>query len=191
MKTKILNRLSVRLIISISLILFSILSVYTYFIIKNLDEYLTEARYQSANNISDLIKKSTRYGMLLNRREDVHQIIKTLGTEVGVNIIRIYNKQGTIIFSTDSTEIKKNVNVTAEACIACHNSNVPLNKLSINNRIRIYRNIENKRVLGLINPIQNEADCSNENCHAHSSKVQVLGVLDVVVSLDKLDEIIA
>jgi two-component system, NtrC family, sensor kinase len=191
MKTKILNRLSVRLIISISLILFSILSVYTYFIIKNLDEYLTEARYQSASNISDLIKKSTRYGMLLNRREDVHQIIKTLGTESGVNNIRIYNKQGTIIFSTDSTEIKKKVNVTAEACVACHNSNVPINKLSIRNKIRIYRNSENKRVLGLINPIQNEADCSNANCHAHSSKVQVLGVLDVVVSLDKLDEIIS
>jgi two-component system NtrC family sensor kinase len=191
MKTKILNRLSVRLIISISLILFSILSVYTYFIIKNLDQYLTEARYQSASNISDLIKKSTRYGMLLNRREDVHQIIKTIGTENGVNNIRIYNKQGTIIFSTDSTEITKKVNVTAEACIACHNSNVPINKLTINNKIRIYRNAENKRVLGLINPIQNEADCSNESCHAHSPKVQVLGVLDVVVSLDKLDEIIA
>ncbi|MDR3628292.1 MAG: HAMP domain-containing sensor histidine kinase [Ignavibacteriaceae bacterium] len=191
MKTKILNRLSVRLIISISLILFSILSVYTYFIIKNLDEYLTEARYQSANNISDLIKKSTRYGMLLNRREDVHQIIKTLGTEGGVNIIRIYNKQGTIIFSTDTTEIKKKVNVSAEACLACHNSSVPLNKLSINNKIRIYRNSENKRVLGLINPIQNEPDCSNADCHAHSPKVQVLGVLDVVVTLDKLDEIIA
>jgi two-component system NtrC family sensor kinase len=129
--------------------------------------------------------------MLLNRREDVHQIIKTLGTEGGVNNIRIYNKQGTIIFSTDSTEIKKKVDVTAEACIACHNSNVPLNKLSINNKIRIYRNIENKRVLGLINPIINEAECSNQGCHAHSPKVQVLGVLDVVVSLDKLDEIIA
>jgi two-component system NtrC family sensor kinase len=191
MKTKVLNRLSVRLIISISLILFSILAVFTYFIIKNLDQYLTEARYQSASNISDLIKKSTRYGMLLNRREDVHQIIKTLGTEGGVNNIRIYNKQGTIIFSTDSSEIQKKVDVTAEACIACHNSNVPLNKLTINNKIRIYRNSENKRVLGLINPIQNEDDCSNSNCHAHSSKVQILGVLDVVVSLDKLDEIIA
>ncbi|HUX93528.1 MAG TPA: HAMP domain-containing sensor histidine kinase [Ignavibacteriaceae bacterium] len=191
MKTKILNRLSVRLILSISFILVTIFSVYTYIIIKNLDKYLTESRFQSAYNISDLIKKSTRYSMLLNRREDVHQTIKTLGTEVGVKNIRIYNKQGLIIFSTDSSEIFKKVNVTAEACIVCHNSTVPLQSLTKQNKIRIYKNAENKRVLGLINPIQNEPDCSNAACHAHSPKVKILGVLDVVVTLDELDKIIA
>lgn len=191
MKTRIINRLSVRLIISISLILFSILSVYTYLIVKNLDKYLTEARFQSAYNMSDLIKKSTRYSMLLNRREDVHEIIKTLGTEIGVNDIRIYNKQGEIIFSTDSAEIFKKVNLNAEACIVCHNSSVPLKNLTNQNKIRIYKNAENKKVLGLINPIQNEPDCYNAACHAHSPKVQILGVLDVVVSLDELDKIIS
>ncbi len=190
MKTKILNRISVRLILSISFILVAIFSIYTYIIVRNLDKYLTEARFQSAYNISDLIKKSTRYSMLLNRREDVHQTIKTLGTEIGVKTINIYNKQGLIIFSTDSTEILKKVNVTAEACIVCHNSTVPLQSLTNQNKIRIYKNAENKRVLGLINPIQNEPDCSNAACHAHSPKVKILGVLDVVVTLDELDKII-
>lgn len=191
MKTKIQNKLSVRLIISISLILFSILAVYTYIIIKNLDGYLTQARFESAYNISDLIKKSTRYSMLLNRREDVHQIIKTLGTEIGVNNIRIYNKQGAIIFSTDTSEIFKKVDLSAEACIVCHNSFVPLKSLNNQSKIRIYKNAQNERVLGLINPIQNEHDCSSSDCHAHSPKVQILGVLDVVVSLEKLDQITA
>ena len=191
MTTKLINKLSVRLIISISLILFSILAAYTYFLVRNLDGYLTESRLESAYNISDLIKKSTRYSMLLNRREDVHEIIKTLGTEKGVNNIRIYNKQGIIIFSTDSSEIMKKVDLSAEACIVCHNSSVPLSRLSNQNKIRIYRNPENKRVLGLINPIQNEPDCYNAACHAHSTNVKILGVLDVVVGLDKLDDIIA
>jgi two-component system NtrC family sensor kinase len=128
--------------------------------------------------------------MLLNRREDVHQIIKTLRTEIGVEEIRIYNKQGLIIFSTNPAEILKKVNLTAEACIACHNSSVPLQSLTNQNKIRIYKNFENKRVLGLINPIQNEPDCSNADCHAHSPKVRILGVLDVVVSLEQLDSII-
>ncbi|MCK9425951.1 MAG: HAMP domain-containing histidine kinase [Ignavibacteriaceae bacterium] len=190
MKTKVLNKLSVRLIISISCILFSILSVFTYIIINNLDKYLTETRFESAHNISDLIKKSTRYSMLLNRREDVHQIIKTLRTEIGVEEIRIYNKQGLIIFSTNPAEILKKVNLTAEACIVCHNSSVPLQSLTNQNKTRIYKNSENKRVLGLINPIQNEPDCSNADCHAHSPRVRILGVLDVVVSLEQLDSII-
>ena len=190
MKTRIRNKLSVRLIISISCILIFILSAYTYFIIKNLDSYLTQSRFESAYNISDLIKKSTRYSMLLNRREDVHQIIKTLRTEIGVKEIRIYNKQGTIIFSTNPNEILKKVDLTAEACIVCHNSTVPLQSLTNKNKFRIYKNLENRRVLGLINPIQNEPDCSNADCHAHSPKVKVLGVLDVVVSLEQLDKII-
>ena len=190
MKTKVLNKLSVRLIISISLILFTILSAYTYFIIKNLDKYLTQSRFESAFNISDIIKKSTRYSMLLNRREDVHQIIKTLRSEIGVEEIRIYDKHGLIIYSTDPKEIFKKVDLSAEACIVCHNSSVPLKELSDQNKSRIYRTANNKRVLGMINPIQNEPDCSNAECHAHSPNVGILGVLDVAVSLEQLDSII-
>lgn len=190
MKPKPLNKLSVRLIISISFILISILSVFTYFVIKNLDNHLTDARFRSAYNISDLIKKSTRYSMLLNRREDVHEIIKTLGTEIGVNEIRIYNKQGIVIFSTNPDEVMNKVNLKDEACIACHNSSVPIQTLTNQNKTRIYKNSKNNRVLGLINPIQNDPDCSNADCHAHSPNVNILGVLDVVVSLDQLDAII-
>ncbi len=120
MKTKVLNKLSVRLMISISFILISILTVFTYFLTKNLDNYLTESRFHSAYNISDLIKKSTRYSMLLNRREDVHEIIKTLSTEIGVNEIRIYNKQGIKIFSKNPDEVRKKVDMNKEVCIACH-----------------------------------------------------------------------
>ncbi|MCK9281921.1 MAG: HAMP domain-containing histidine kinase [Melioribacteraceae bacterium] len=190
MKTKLQNRLSVRLIISISLIMFFILSAYTFFVVKKLDSYLTQTRFESAYNISDIIKKSTRYSMLLNRREDVHQIINTVRSEIGVEEIRIYNKFGTISYSTHPPEINKQVDLTSKACIGCHNSEVPLESLTNQKKIRIYKNAKNQRILGLINPIRNEPDCSNAECHAHSSDVQILGVLDVEVSLDKLDEII-
>src|ERR1035437_3976489 len=115
MKINIYNKLSVKLIITLSIVLICILAIYTYLNIKYLDDYLTNMKYQTANNISDLIKKSTRYSMLLNRSEDVYEIIKNIGTERDVKGIRIYNKTGTIIFSTDSTELNKVVNVTAEA----------------------------------------------------------------------------
>jgi two-component system NtrC family sensor kinase len=187
--TKLWNRLSVRLIFSISIVLVIILTIYTYISITHLDSYLTRISFNNANNFSDLIKKSTRYSMLLNRREDVHQIIKTIGTEKGVKGIRIYNKQGTIIFSTDTMEISKNVDVTAEACIVCHNSSAPLSTLTSQDKMRIFRAPDKNRVLGLINPIHNERDCSSADCHAHSPKIQILGVLDVMVSLSELDSI--
>jgi two-component system NtrC family sensor kinase len=127
--------------------------------------------------------------MLLNRREDVYAIINAIGTEEGVKGIRIYNKQGTIIFSTDSTELNKKVNLTAEACIVCHNSTTPLKTLSSQGRMRIFKTSTNKRILGLINPINNEKDCYSASCHAHPPKIQILGVLDVMVSLAPLDSI--
>jgi two-component system NtrC family sensor kinase len=125
--------------------------------------------------------------MLLNRREDVHQIINTIGTEEDVRGIRIYNKQGTIIFSTDSLERNMQVDLTAEACIVCHNASVPLNTISTNDKIRIFDTQKKQRILGLINPIYNEEDCSSADCHAHSPQIQFLGVLDVMVSLSELD----
>ena len=189
MKPKIRNRLSVRLIVTISVILILILSIYTYISINNLEGYLTRNSFNHAYNVSDVIKKSTRYGMLLNRRQDVHEIIKTIGTEKDVKNIRIYNKQGLIIFSTDTSEILKKVNLKAEACVVCHNSAVPLNTLSNKDKMRIYTTPDNTRVLGLINPIENEEDCYNSDCHAHSPKIQFLGVLDVMISLEELDSI--
>ena len=190
-KINLLNKLSVKLIVSISLILIAILAIYTYITVTNLEGYLTNSTFQNAYNISDLIKKSTRYSMLLNRREDVHQIIKTIGTEQGVRGIRIYNKQGIIIFSTDSSEIMKRVDLTAEACIVCHNQSIPIKELSTQNKMRIFSESNGKRILGVINPIHNEKDCSSAQCHAHSPRVEMLGVLDVMLSLDKLDAIIS
>ncbi len=189
MRTKLTDKLSVKLIVSISLVLACILAIFTYITISKIDESLTRSKLQSAYNISDLIKKSTRYSMLLNRREDVHQIIRTVGTEAGIKNIRIYNKQGMIIFSTDTSEIFHKVDMSAEACIVCHNSTIPLTSLQKQNKTRIFKDRDGKRVLGLINPIQNEPSCSSTECHAHSPNVKILGVLDVVMSLDDLDSI--
>ena len=44
------------------------------------------------------------------------------------------------------------------------------------------------RVLGLINPIENEPECYSADCHGHSPKDKLLGLLDVKISLKSLDE---
>ena len=126
--------------------------------------------------------------MLLNRREDVHQIVNTIGRETGLIGIRIYNKQGYIIFSTDSTEISKQVDMSAEACVGCHTQKGHSDTLGMQNSIRYFKTPSGARALGLINPIQNEKDCYTADCHAHEPNVKILGVLDVIISLEKLDE---
>ncbi len=165
--------------------------VYSYFFIRYSTNQMMAQVIDSANRVSDIIKYSTRYSMLLNRNEDVYQIITTIGREPGVEGIRIFNKRGSIILSTDKTEELKQVDMHAEACFACHESDKPLQSLPIGNRARIYTAPTGHRIVGLINPIRNEPSCSTASCHAHPSDKTVLGVLDVRMSLEKIDSNIA
>lgn len=191
MKLKIGDRLSIKLIIAICALLIVFLSIYTTVTVSQFENYLTDKSLQNAYNISDVIKKSTRYSMLLNRREDVHQIINTIGKEADVEGIRVYNKSGFIIYSTNKEEIFKQVDMKAEACNVCHDQSTPHKTLTSQNKMRIYEKEKGKRLLGLINPIYNEQDCYTAGCHAHSPGNEILGVLDVMISLEKLDENIA
>ena len=60
---------------------------------------------QSADRITDVILRSTRYEMLHNDRDALHNIIQELGSEPGIQRIRIFNKDGRITFSTDAGEV--------------------------------------------------------------------------------------
>jgi two-component system NtrC family sensor kinase len=150
-----------------------------------------EIIFQDADRISDTVRRSIRYSMLRNQREEVFHIINTIGHENGISRIRIFSQDGKISFSTDEGEVGKFVDKKAEACYACHAQAQPLTRLDRPDRMRIYAARDGTRVLGLIRPIENEADCSNAACHAHSSASQVLGVLDTNVSLASADLAVA
>lgn len=141
----------------------------------------------SAYRISDVVKKSLYRLMLSNEREELYHTIKILGSEPGMENIRIYNKKGEIKFSTKEDEISNIVDMKAEACYDCHAADKPIQSLAMQEKTRIYRNREGGRVMGVINPIKNEAECSNGTCHAHQPNKTILGVLDVQMSLDELD----
>ncbi len=153
---------------------------------------LEENVFQSADRISDLIRRSLRYSMLRDQREEVFQIINTIGNQPGISKIRIFNKEGKITFSTDRQELGQYVDKKAEACYACHAQAQPLARLDRPDRMRIYVGRNGERVLGLITPIYNEPDCANAACHAHSAPgSRVLGVLDADLSLGPVDRSLA
>lgn len=146
---------------------------------------------EGARQFSDLIKRSTHYGMLLNRKEDVHQIIRTIAAEPGVVGVRIYDKHGFIIYSAEESEIGGRVDMRAEACWICHDTAEPLRSVPGGSTERVLAGNGQGRVLGLISPIENAPECSNAGCHAHPSSQTVLGVLDVKMSLAAADERLA
>ncbi|RPI17733.1 MAG: sensor histidine kinase [Ignavibacteriae bacterium] len=189
MKARIYNKLSIKLVIITSLVLITALSIHTYLTIRFFEENLINISKEGAYATSDIIKRSTRYSMLLNRREDLTQTTKTIGNEPGIKKVRIYNKTGVIAYSSDSTEIGKIIDKSSDACIGCHNT--PNSKPRVNAPDTRLFMMENERVLGLINPIKNESDCYTASCHAHKSTEELVGVLDVLVSMKSADETIA
>lgn len=185
-----LRYLSVKLFLVIVGVMLVVFGVHTYVDVHTISTNLTEQVYTSASQASDIIVRSTRYGMLLNRKEDVHQIIRTIGNEPGFVEINIYNKTGEVIFSTDSVIVGTSVDRHAEACVACHATGSPLSSVPTEKRVRVYDTAAGP-VLGLINPIRNESECSNSGCHAHSPEQTILGVLDVKMSLASVVESVA
>ncbi len=149
-------RLLFPLIVTISLVLVA----YAIVNFQTTRERWTELTNDGARRTSELIKRATHYGMLLNRKEDVHHTIRQLADGPGVAGIRIYDKQGKIIFSANKDEIGHKVDLQAEACVSCHIDGLREATVLPEGRTRVYRSPAGEPILGLINPIRNEPDCS-------------------------------
>lgn len=187
---KLFNKIGTRLILIISLAVIIIIGVFAYFNIQSHSKNLISEVERHANQLSETVKKTMRFDMLQNNREHIARLINTVAEEEGIKYIRILNKKGEIIYSTDMTQIGTMLDKKAESCYACHSENEPLQKLSISERTRIFRfNPDSAGVLGVINPIYNEQSCWNSDCHAHTSDQTVLGVLDITVGLEEVERL--
>jgi len=145
----------------------------------------------NAVQVSNLIKRATYQSMLENRRDDLTNTILHLGKEEVFEGIRIYNKIGAIAFSDKLEERGQVADKKAEQCYVCHAEEPAKGVVPTEDRTRTLQSSDGHRILGLINPIENEPACYNAACHAHSPHEKLLGILDVKLSLEKGDRRIA
>jgi two-component system NtrC family sensor kinase len=183
------KKIGFKLIIVVGITAVIIIGIFSFYNIRSQSNALLAEVERHANQLSETVKHSTRYDMLLNQRDRIHNTINTIGEQPGIHGVRVLNKVGEIIYSSHEDDIGKMVDKKAESCYACHAANKPLERLAIKDRTRIFRlNPDSSRVLGIISPIYNEPSCWKAGCHAHSKSQTVLGVLDVTISLKDVDE---
>ncbi len=183
-----IRKIGIKLIVIVGITAFVTIGVFSYFSITTQSDALLAEVERQANQLGETIKYSIRYDMLLNQRDRITKIIQDIGVQKSIRDIRILNKVGEIIYSSRPGDVGKMVDKKAESCYACHNANKPLSRLPIKERTRIYRTAsDSSRILGIINPIYNEPSCWQSGCHAHSADQTVLGVLDVTLSLEDVD----
>ncbi len=120
------NSLAFRLFCLLLLVSAIVFISLTTFIIRANTQQVMQEIILSAKRTNELILRSMRQSMLLNRLEDVAHTINTLGSEPGVEGITIYNKKGSVVFSTSPREIGQKADLKAEQCIVCHIGEKPL-----------------------------------------------------------------
>lgn len=120
--------------------------------------------------------------MLANNREHLGQSVEEITRRAPNVRVRIFSKDGTIVFSSLKDEIGKRLDPSAEACYKCHQRGQPIERLPAGERTREFR-LQGDAAVGAIRPIENEPECSNDACHAHPPDRRLLGVLDVGLAL--------
>jgi two-component system, NtrC family, sensor kinase len=182
--------ISAKLMVSILLAGLAIFALLGYFSTLLHRKHLEEAALVSAEQQSEVLRRSASHYMLNNDRNGLYEMMANMADQPGIVRVRILNSEGVISYSTLPSEVGGTVNKDAESCYACHEQSKPLARLQQSDRFRVYHS-GSSRVLGVITPIENQASCSNAACHAHPASVQILGVLDTNLSLDRVDASLA
>jgi histidine kinase len=182
------HRLASKLIFIVGITLLATISTWSYFSMNYQKKKLMENVVAATDRLSTTIRLGTHYAMMLNSRDDINQIINNIAKVKEIKNIRIYNKEGQIKYSNQISEVDSRTNIKAEACYICHRTEPPLVDIELDQRTRLSMGQEGYRLLGVISPIGNEPGCSSDACHVHPHDKKILGALDVVVSLENVDQ---
>ena len=159
-------------------------------VVRHSRQELLQEATGHVNQLSEVIMRSTRFAMLQNQPAYVGQIIQDVGNQKNIEKVRILSKDGTIIHSTYQPEIGTTVHEKAEECGQCHRTPMPLEQVPACKRPRIFPASDGRRLLGSMEVIRNEPSCYTAACHQHDKSQPILGVLDILYSLDEIDQTI-
>jgi two-component system NtrC family sensor kinase len=180
-----------KLTITTSLILLIFIALFAYTNIATLKTLLLKAAISDADKLSETIIKSTHYEMLEDNRKRAYEMMGEVGTLQGVEHIRMINKSGHITFSTAKEEIGGYLDKKEAGCNVCHISSEPKVHASTMNRSRLFLDKQGRQVVGMAKAIYNEKSCYTSSCHFHPPRQRLLGVLDIIVSLENTRTLIA
>ncbi|HBA87074.1 MAG TPA: two-component sensor histidine kinase [Geobacter sp.] len=180
-----LNLIS-KLTIATGLVLLSTIALFAYLNLNSLKGILLQDAIGETDALTETIIRTAHNHMLRDDRPMFYKTIEEIGKQRGVERVRLINKSGRVIFSTNNAEIGTLYRKSAEICAVCHEGRELRITASSKDRSRRFYGQSGEEFLGITNAIYNEESCYTASCHFHPEKYKVLGVLDVVVPLDKM-----
>jgi len=182
--TSLWRRLSFKLILSLTIIVVLVSSGYAFYHIQTQRKQILDTMILGADQLSKGITSATWHSMLADNRAAAYGIMQKIAEQQGIDRIRIFNREGRVMYSTNASEIDRTESLTFAACAPCHSGSGARSELNIQTRVRIVDDPLGHRALTMVTPIYNESACSQAACHAHPASQKVLGVLDVSLKLD-------
>jgi two-component system, NtrC family, sensor kinase len=161
-------------------------AIFAYLNIHTLESVVLEDSLNEVDKLSETIIRTTHYQMLEDDRKRVYQMMEEVGSQKGIERIRLLNKEGVVSFSTEGAEIGMVVDEQSQGCSGCHRMEVTLVNVPADQRSRMFKDEEGKLVLAVTREILNRPVCSQAACHAHPPENSLLGVLDVHISLERM-----
>jgi two-component system NtrC family sensor kinase len=179
--------LAQQLILSLTVIVIIIAIVFGMISLKSQERQLLDAMILGADQLSNGITSATWHAMLADNRAAANEVMSTIASKQGIDRIRLFNREGRVIFATVPNDPETRVKKESATCSVCHSKPQPSEHASVKDRVRVFRNTAGQRVLTMVTPIYNEPSCSQAACHAHPAGMKVLGVLDVTLKLEAVD----
>ncbi len=182
------NKIALRLTVGVVLTVLVVIAVFAYFNIQSENKSLLMEVERHADQFSEHLKSDMNYDMMHADRKRIRDGVHRIGSQGSVDHIRVFNKPGEIVYSSNPDEVGTVIDMEADICSNCHNIGSPQVLLEGQDRMRIFRpDDDSPRMLGIINPIYNEESCWTAACHAHPQSKKVLGMLDVTLPLTEVD----
>ena len=183
------SKIGLKLTFGVALTILVVIAIFAYFNIQSENRSLLTEVERGAQQYSEHLKADMGYDMLHNDRKRIQEDVRRIGKQGTIDGIRVFNKMGEVIYSSKAAEVGKMVDIKAATCFRCHLTGKPVKLLKKQEHMRIFRTEPDlPRQLGIINPIYNEPTCWTASCHMHPESQTVLGVLDVTMPLDKVDQ---
>ncbi len=144
----------------------------------------------SSLDMARSLERILRFSMLENRRDEIGAAIKQIATENDIKSVTLVTHKGEPVYASGPAPAPdKHVTIDDPRCSECHaHANAkPLQRLPL---FADYRLLKAPQVAEIYLPIYNAPSCYNAACHVHSSKEDVLGVMQMDVSYAGIDKMV-
>jgi two-component system NtrC family sensor kinase len=181
------SRLDLKLAVALSVIVILVSTAYGLILVRTQNQRSLDTMVLGAGQLSKSITSATWHAMLDDNREAAYDIMRVIAQKQGVDGIRIFNREGRLMFSTRHPGTDADADERSSLCASCHAGGTAKSEVPERLRYRITTRADGHRTLSMITPVYNEPSCSDAACHAHPASVRVLGVVDVALGLDPLE----